>query len=103
MIQSTLFVSGLSTFLQSLFGTRLPSVVVGSYTYMIPIMSAVQASRYSSYTDPYEVHVYFFFSCSIFVVGVANVHFHVYFIADLVHMGDIIRDSLRQLGEYKVP
>ncbi|KEH35829.1 nucleobase-ascorbate transporter-like protein [Medicago truncatula] len=54
VIQSTLFVSGLSTFLQSLFGTRLPSVVVGSYTYMIPIMSAVQASRYSSYTDPYE-------------------------------------------------
>jgi len=44
-----------------------------------------------------------FFSCSIFIVGVANVHFHVYFIPDLVHMGDIIRDSLRQLGEYKVP
>lgn len=92
MIQSTLFVSGLSTFLQSLFGTRLPTVVVGSYTYMIPIMSAVQASRYSSYTDPYEVDVYFFFSCSIFVVGVANVHFHVYFNADLIHIWVILSE-----------
>ncbi|WJX35296.1 N-acetyltransferase 10 [Trifolium repens] len=54
VIQTTLFVSGISTFLQSLFGTRLPTVVVGSYTYIIPIMSAVQASRYNSYTDPYE-------------------------------------------------
>ncbi|KAL5074665.1 hypothetical protein RYX36_013649 [Vicia faba] len=54
MIQNMLFVSGLSTFLQSLFGTRLPTVVGGSYTYMIPIMSVVQASRYSSYSDPYE-------------------------------------------------
>jgi nucleobase transporter 1/2 len=60
VIQSTLFVSGISTFLQSLFGTRLPTVVVGSYTYLIPIMSAVQASRYNSYTDPYEVNVSFF-------------------------------------------
>ncbi|XP_050875404.1 putative nucleobase-ascorbate transporter 10 [Lathyrus oleraceus] len=54
MIQNMLFVSGLSTFLQSLFGTRLPTVVGGSYTYMIPVMSVVQARRYSSYSDPYE-------------------------------------------------
>lgn len=31
-----LFVSGLSTLLQSLFETQLPSVVVGSYPYIIP-------------------------------------------------------------------
>ncbi|KAK7270226.1 hypothetical protein RIF29_23221 [Crotalaria pallida] len=54
MIQSLLFVSGLSTLLQSWFGTRLPAVVVGSYTYIIPTISIVQASRYSAYTDPYE-------------------------------------------------
>ncbi|XP_057430400.1 putative nucleobase-ascorbate transporter 10 isoform X2 [Lotus japonicus] len=54
VIQSLLFVSGLSTFLQSLFGTRLPTVVVGSYSYIIPTMSIVQASRYSSLTDPYD-------------------------------------------------
>ncbi|KAI4353782.1 hypothetical protein L6164_002710 [Bauhinia variegata] len=54
VIQSLLFVSGLSTFLQSLFGTRLPTVIVGSYTYIIPVMSIVQARRFNSYTDPYE-------------------------------------------------
>ncbi|KAK7383233.1 hypothetical protein VNO78_28907 [Psophocarpus tetragonolobus] len=54
MIQALLLVSGISTFLQSLFATRLPIVVVGSYTYLIPIVSTIQASRYTSYTDPYE-------------------------------------------------
>ncbi|XP_045825106.1 putative nucleobase-ascorbate transporter 10 isoform X2 [Trifolium pratense] len=39
---------------QGLFGKRLPTVVVGSYTNIIPIMSVVQASIYNSYTDPYE-------------------------------------------------
>lgn len=56
MIQTLLLASGISTFLQSLLGTRLPIVVVGSYTYIIPIMSIIQASRYNSYTDPYEVN-----------------------------------------------
>lgn len=54
VIQTLLFVSGLSTFLQSLFGTRLPIVVVGSYSYIVPIISIVQARRYNEYTDPYE-------------------------------------------------
>ncbi|KAI9126593.1 hypothetical protein K1719_002189 [Acacia pycnantha] len=54
VIQSLLFVSGLSTILQSLFGTRLPTVVVGSYTYLIPTISIIQNGRYSSYSDPYE-------------------------------------------------
>ncbi|XP_054801461.1 putative nucleobase-ascorbate transporter 10 [Prosopis cineraria] len=54
VIQSLLFVSGLSTILQSLFGTRLPTVVVGSYTYLIPTVSIIQNGRYSSYSDPYE-------------------------------------------------
>ncbi|XP_027332823.1 putative nucleobase-ascorbate transporter 10 [Abrus precatorius] len=54
VIQTLLFVSGLSTLLQSWFGTRLPIVVVGSYTYVIPIISIIQASRYASITDTYE-------------------------------------------------
>ncbi|KAL2574724.1 hypothetical protein AAZV13_17G203900 [Glycine max] len=40
VIQTLLLASGISTFLQSLLGTRLPIVVV--------------ANRYKSYTDPYE-------------------------------------------------
>ncbi|KAB1226780.1 putative nucleobase-ascorbate transporter 10 [Morella rubra] len=54
VIQTLLFVSGLSTLFQSLFGTRLPSVVVGSYSYIIPTTSIVVARRYKAYTDPHE-------------------------------------------------
>ncbi|XP_014503400.1 putative nucleobase-ascorbate transporter 10 [Vigna radiata var. radiata] len=54
VFQTLLFVSGISTFLQSLFGTRLPIVVVGSYTYIVPITSIIHARRYNSYTDSYE-------------------------------------------------
>lgn len=55
VVQTMLFVSGLNTFMQSLFGTRLPSVVVGSYTYVIPTTSIILASRYKATTDPHEV------------------------------------------------
>lgn len=54
MIQTLLFVSGLSTLFQTLFGTRLPVVVVGSYAYTIPITSIIVANRFSSCPDPYE-------------------------------------------------
>nr|XP_025606838.1 putative nucleobase-ascorbate transporter 9 [Arachis hypogaea] len=59
VIQTLLFVAGLSTILQSLFGTRLPTVIAGSYSYIIPVISIVQAKRYDLYTDPYEVNVIF--------------------------------------------
>ncbi|KAA3453400.1 Xanthine/uracil/vitamin C permease [Gossypium australe] len=54
VIQNLLFVSGLSTLFQTFLGTRLPIVVVGSYAYLIPVTSIIQASRYTSYSDPYE-------------------------------------------------
>ncbi|XWS52735.1 hypothetical protein CRYUN_Cryun11dG0096400 [Craigia yunnanensis] len=54
VMQNLLFVSELSTLFQSLLGTRLPTVVVGSYAYLIPVTSIIQASRYNSYSDPYE-------------------------------------------------
>ncbi|KAF1871486.1 hypothetical protein Lal_00020280 [Lupinus albus] len=60
MIQSLLFVSGINTLLQSWFGTRLPTVIAGSYTYIIPTISIVQATRYSAYTVPYEIIMGFF-------------------------------------------
>lgn len=58
MIQSLLFASGLSTLFQSLFGTRLPVVVGASYSYIISITSIIQASRYTSYTNPIERFVH---------------------------------------------
>ncbi|KAK9946381.1 hypothetical protein M0R45_011849 [Rubus argutus] len=54
VVQTMLFLSGLSTLLQSLFGTRLPSVVVGSYTYVLPTTSIILANRYNAFTDPHE-------------------------------------------------
>ncbi|KAM1177145.1 hypothetical protein ACFX1Q_017455 [Malus domestica] len=54
VVQTMLFVSGLNTLLQSLFGTRLPTVVMGSYTYIIPTASIILANRYKAFTDPHE-------------------------------------------------
>lgn len=55
VIQTILFVSGLNTLLQSLFGTRLPTVVVGSYSYVVPTTLVLLATRYGTVTDPHEV------------------------------------------------
>lgn len=65
MIQTLLFISGLSTFFQTLFGTRLPSVAVGSYAYVIPITSIVLANRHTSIVDPHEVN---FCNCSLLLI-----------------------------------
>ncbi|XP_004292763.1 PREDICTED: putative nucleobase-ascorbate transporter 10 [Fragaria vesca subsp. vesca] len=54
VVQTMLFLSGLNTLLQSLFGTRLPSVVVGSYAYVLPTTSIILANRYKAFTDPHE-------------------------------------------------
>ncbi|KAK9268090.1 hypothetical protein L1049_010529 [Liquidambar formosana] len=39
VVQTLLFVEGINTLLQTLFGTRLPTVVGGSYAFMVPIIS----------------------------------------------------------------
>ncbi|XAR48430.1 hypothetical protein NMG60_11031252 [Bertholletia excelsa] len=46
VIQTLLFVSGLNTLLQTLFGTRLPSVIGGSYSFIIPMTSILHAKRF---------------------------------------------------------
>lgn len=56
MIQTLLFVAGLNTLLQSLFGTRLPAVMGGSYTFVPSTISIILAGRFSNYSgDPVEV------------------------------------------------
>ncbi|KAI3976320.1 hypothetical protein MKX01_021862 [Papaver californicum] len=54
VIQTLLFVAGLNTLLQALFGTRLPSVIGGSYTFVMPTISIILAGRYSDIVDPRE-------------------------------------------------
>ncbi|GMP38562.1 hypothetical protein CsSME_00009760 [Camellia sinensis var. sinensis] len=54
VIQTLLFVSGVNTLLQTLFGTRLPVVIGASYTFVFPILSVVLADRYSVYVHPHD-------------------------------------------------
>ncbi|XP_013596946.1 PREDICTED: putative nucleobase-ascorbate transporter 9 [Brassica oleracea var. oleracea] len=54
VIQTMLFVSGLTTLLHSFFGTRLPVIAAASYAYIIPITSIISSSRFTHYIDPFE-------------------------------------------------
>ncbi|GFY85958.1 Xanthine/uracil permease family protein [Actinidia rufa] len=55
VFQCLLFVSGVNTLLQTLFGTRLPSVIVGSYSYIIPMISILHAKGHNTLLGPYGV------------------------------------------------
>ncbi|XP_010035524.2 nucleobase-ascorbate transporter 1 [Eucalyptus grandis] len=54
VIQTLLFVAGINTLLQALFGTRLPAVVGGSFAYVIPIVYIIGDSRLQKIDDPQE-------------------------------------------------
>ncbi|KAF8391833.1 hypothetical protein HHK36_022171 [Tetracentron sinense] len=54
VIQTLLFVAGIKTLLQTLFGTRLPTIVGGSYAFVIPILSIIGDSSMKKISDPNE-------------------------------------------------
>ncbi|XP_022771744.1 nucleobase-ascorbate transporter 1-like [Durio zibethinus] len=54
VIQTLLFVAGINTLLQELFGTRLPAIVGGSYAYVIPIAYIINDSSLQRITDRHE-------------------------------------------------
>jgi len=54
VIQTLLFVAGINTLLQSLFGTRLPTVVGGSFAFIIPITSIINDSSLRSIPDDHQ-------------------------------------------------
>lgn len=54
MVQTLLFVAGINTFFQTLFGTRLPAVIGGSYTFVPTTISIIFAGRYSDIVNPQE-------------------------------------------------
>lgn len=56
VVQTLLFVTGINTLLQSLFGTRLPTVIGGSYAFVVPIMAIVQDSSLAGIPDDHEVN-----------------------------------------------
>jgi len=55
VVQTLLFVTGINTLLQSLFGTRLPTVIGGSYAFVIPIVAIIQDSSLAAIPDGHEV------------------------------------------------
>ncbi|KAJ1383725.1 Xanthine/uracil/vitamin C permease [Sesbania bispinosa] len=54
VIQTLLFVAGINTLLQALFGTRLPTVVGGSFAYVFPIAYIITDSSLQQINDPHE-------------------------------------------------
>ncbi|KAK7276524.1 hypothetical protein RIF29_17664 [Crotalaria pallida] len=54
VIQTLLFVAGINTLLQALFGTRLPAVVGGSFAYVIPIAYIISDSSLQRIHDSHE-------------------------------------------------
>ncbi|KAH6789000.1 Xanthine/uracil permease family protein [Perilla frutescens var. frutescens] len=53
VVQTLLFVAGINTLLQSLFGTRLPAIVGGSFTYIIPIVYIINDSSLQQIDQPH--------------------------------------------------
>lgn len=58
VVQTLLFVEGINTLLQTLFGTRLPTVVGGSYAFMVPIISIIHDPSLASIEDNHVVSLY---------------------------------------------
>ncbi|KAI4304420.1 hypothetical protein MLD38_039934 [Melastoma candidum] len=54
VVQTLLFVEGVNTLIQTLFGTRLPTVIGGSYAFMVPIISIIHDSKLANIEDPQE-------------------------------------------------
>ncbi|KAH9618889.1 hypothetical protein KSS87_015503, partial [Heliosperma pusillum] len=54
VIQTLLFVAGINTLLQALFGTRLPAVVGGSFSYIIPIAYIINDSSLQRIPDSHD-------------------------------------------------
>ncbi|XP_042519067.1 nucleobase-ascorbate transporter 1 [Macadamia integrifolia] len=54
VIQTLLFVSGINTLMQTLFGTRLPAVVGGSPAYIIPIVYIINDSSLQRIPESHE-------------------------------------------------
>lgn len=54
VIQTLLFVAGVNTLLQTLFGTRLPTIMGGSYAFVIPTLTIINSASLQSIADNEE-------------------------------------------------
>lgn len=53
VVQTLLFVEGINTLLQTLFGTRLPTVIGGSWAFLVPIISIIHDPSLARIDDPH--------------------------------------------------
>lgn len=58
VVQTLLFVEGINTLVQTLFGTRLPTVIGGSYAFMVPIVSIIRDPSLAMIEDPQLVSTF---------------------------------------------
>ncbi|WZZ00520.1 hypothetical protein YC2023_072848 [Brassica napus] len=54
VVQTILFVAGINTLLQTLFGTRLPAVIGASYTFVPTTISIILSGRFSDTSNPID-------------------------------------------------
>jgi xanthine/uracil permease len=78
VVQTLLFVTGINTLLQTLFGTRLPTVVGGSFAFLVPIVSIIHDSSLTQIVDGHQV-CFTFSLISFFVWGFSGIR-SLYFI-----------------------
>lgn len=55
VVQTVLFVTGINTMLQTLFGTRLPTVIGGSYAFLVPVISIIRDPSLTQIADDHTV------------------------------------------------
>ncbi|KOM33757.1 hypothetical protein LR48_Vigan01g331300 [Vigna angularis] len=58
VIQSLLFMSGLNTLLQTWFGSRLPTVMGGSFAFLLPVLSIINDYTDRTFPSEHERFVY---------------------------------------------
>lgn len=57
VIQTTIFVCGMNTLVQTFFGTRLPVVSGVSFAYLIPTLTIINSSNLQTIADNHEVNI----------------------------------------------
>ncbi|KAK1292934.1 Nucleobase-ascorbate transporter 3 [Acorus calamus] len=75
VIQTLLFMSGVNTLLQTLIGTRLPTVMNASFAFVIPVMSIIKDFASGNFEDDHErfVHTMRAIQGSLIVSSFVNV------------------------------
>lgn len=81
VIQTMLFMSGINTLLQTLIGTRLPTVMGVSFAYVLPVLSIIRDYNDGQFDSEKQV------KSSVYTATLRIYHFLVYLL-DICHFSD---------------